>query len=468
MASSAPAGEPDTIVALSSAPGGLRGIVRLDGPRALELAVSVCPPDGFSGGAVPRRRFIPAAWRVPGAGAPVPSRLLVLSGGRPEGRGARVEIHTLGAAPLLQALLDRLVEAGARPAEPGEFTRRDVRAGRLDLARAEAVMAVIAAADRAGLAGAVAGLSGALSRRCGAVERDLLALRADAEAALDFPDQDVEALSAADAADRADRLAAAVEAIRASGRAEGAWRPGALVLLYGPRNAGKSTLFNALAGTERALVSPEPGTTRDLVEAGVEAGGVALRLVDAPGLPAPGGGPLPPPEAEGVARLARLAGEADVLAVVLDGSDPSGRSGLDPAALLADRAGVVVLTKADRGEALDAAGLAPGGEAGRVVRVSARTGAGLDRLRAALAAACRGAVVDGAGERLALTARQGEALDRAAAALRRAAAAARGEAGLALAAEDLREASDALGAVTGRAAPDDLLDAIFSRFCIGK
>jgi tRNA modification GTPase len=127
-----------------------------------------------------------------------------------------------------------------------------------------------------------------------------------------------------------------------------------------------------------------------------------------------------------------------------------------------------VLAKADRGAALDAAGLAPGGDAARVVRVSARTGAGLDGLRAALAAACRGAAADGAGERLALSSRQGAALDGTAAALRRAATAAADGPGLAFAAEDLREALDALGGVTGRVVSDDLLGAIFSRFCVGK
>jgi tRNA modification GTPase len=173
------------------------------------------------------------------------------------------------------------------------------------------------------------------------------------------------------------------------------------------------------------------------------------------------------PEADGVARLRRLAAEADVLLVVLDGSDPAGAAGVDRG-LLAGRRGLVVLNKGDLGTVLDAAALAPGGEVRRVVRVSARTGEGLDRLRAAVAAECRGAAADGAGERLALTVRQAEALGRAAAALRRAADAAPREDGLALAAADLREALNAVGEITGLVATEDLLGAVFGRFCIGK
>jgi tRNA modification GTPase len=378
-----------------------------------------------------------------------------------------VEIQTAGAAPLLRQVVDALVAAGARPAEPGEFTRRAFRNGRIDLARAESVMALIAAADRAALAGAQAGLAGALSRPCRGAEQALDALAADVEAGLDFPDPDAEATDAAGAAARAERLAADVEALVAGSRAAVPWRPGALVLLYGPRNAGKSSLVNALAGAPRSIVSTEPGTTRDLLEAEMVPAGAALRLVDAPGLPAPGSVPPGGPEAEGVARLRRLAGEADLLAVVLDGSDPAGAAGGEPR-LLAGRRGVVVLAKADLGTAVAVAAVAPEGDASRVVRVSARTGEGLDRLRAALDAEARRGAADGAGERLALTARQAAALGRAAAALRRAAGAARDGPGLAFAADDLREARAALGEVTGRGTAEDLLDAVFARFCIGK
>jgi tRNA modification GTPase len=472
-------GEPDTIVAISSAVGGgLRGIVRLSGPRALAIASAVCArrPGAEPAGAgpaglraMPPRRPVEVSWHVPDAPADVPANLVWMPAPHTYTREEIVEIHTLGSPPLLRLLCDRLVSAGARPAGPGEFTRRAYLNGRLDLAQAESVMALIAAADRASLAGALAGLSGGLSRRCQALERDLVALRADVEASIDFADQDIEILPAAEAASRAERLAAAAVALRAGARAEAPWRPGPLVLFYGPPNAGKSRLFNALAGGPRAIVSAAPGTTRDLIEAEVEWAGVPLRLVDAAGAPPAAGageGPIAPPDAEGVERLRRLAREADLLLLVLDGSDRS--SAAADRGVLEGRRGLVVLTQSDRGLALDPAGVAPAGDPARVACVSAATGEGIDRLRAAIVAESRSALVSGAGERWACSVRQGEALDRAVEALRRAADAARRDADLALAAAELRDALDALGALTGRGTTEDLLDAIFSRFCVGK
>lgn len=441
----------------------------MSGPASLEVAAAVCR--GVETGFVPARRPCPVSWRLPDASGEVPADLFWMPAPRSFTREDVIEIHTLGSPPLLRLLCERLIEAGARPAGPGEFTRRAYLNGRLDLAQAESVMALIGAADRAALAGALAGLAGGLSRRCRGIEEGLVALCAEVEAAIDFTDRDIAILTPEAAAEGASRLAAAVESLRAEARAGAPWRPGMLVLLFGPPNAGKSSLFNALLGAPQSIVSAQPGTTRDLLEAEAEWEGIAFRLVDAAGV-RPAAGAV---EAEAVARAERLAGEADLLVVVLDGSGAApgagpaeGGDGGPFVRGLRGRRGIVVLNKSDLGCARPPADAVPEGDASRVVRASARTGAGVARVRSSIVAEARRIAAAGPAERLACSVRQGEALERAAEALRRAAGAARRESSFEFAAADLREALSSLGSITGRVTTEDLLGAIFTRFCVGK
>ncbi|MBI5365565.1 MAG: 50S ribosome-binding GTPase [Planctomycetes bacterium] len=458
-----PAAGGDTIVALSSPPGaGTRAVLRLSGPAAVACASAVLAPPGCS----PERGARPARLALPGF--PLALEVWTFPAPRSYTREEVVELHLPGAAPLVAACLEALYAAGARPAEPGEFTRRAFLNGRLDLAQAESVMAVLTARSREELRLAARRLEGGFSRALGALAERLLDVRVRIEAEIDFSDQD---LPAADL----DRLRAEVEGIgtdlaACSGREARAecFRVLPTVALVGAPNAGKSSLFNRLAAAgARALVHHEPGTTRDVVEGEAEAEGVRYRLLDTAGLRGAAG------ELEQRAMaLARQAGaDADLVLLVLDGARPLG---VEEQALLAAGAGtesgpagdgarLVVENKSD----VPAAARRPLG-----LRVSAATGDGLAELRVRVAERLRAGTDRGSAAWL-VNVRQAAALARAGEALTRAEAALAGAGAVAapaldLAAADLVAAHDAIGEILGRVTPEDLLGAIFGRFCIGK
>ncbi len=417
--SSPSSADPDTIAAPATPPGGgLRAVVRVSGPRAAEIA-------GGYPGAVLRR------------------------GPRSYTREDLVEIHLPGAAPLVQRCLRLLAERGARSARPGEFTLRAFLNGRLDLVQAEAVERVIAAGDDAERRAAVETLGGGWSKRLRDVEATLLDLCADVEAAIDFSDQDIEVLSTADARARARGVLEALRGLAAS-TSRAAVRDGLpVVALFGRPNAGKSTLFNALGGD--ALVSPAPGTTRDVLAADVELRpGLRVRLLDTAGVFADGAaGPL---DGEAGRRASQAAAAADVTLLVVEVAG-------DLEVPLPPGAVVVAANKIDLGTASEIQARHAGR---RVVPVSGRTGEGLPALREALAAVLRGA--EGGIARVAVGERQASRLREAEAALQRAEAAE----GMELVALDLRSSLESLGAVTGRDVSEELLDRVFSRFCLGK
>jgi tRNA modification GTPase len=295
-------------VATGGAPGGI-GVVRVSGPLALAAARAVAV--GLPEQPVPRHAYFTAL--ADAAGRTLDEGLALYFAAPRSFTGEDVvELHAHGAPRLLSLLLEGvLAHPGVRPAEPGEFTRRAFLNGRIDLARAEAVADLVAAESEAQVRSAAAQLTGELSRRLAALREPLLALHADLEGVLDFPDE----ASGADV-DAAARLAAArsaVEAVLADGRTGVLVRRGARVVLYGPVNAGKSTLFNRLVGVSRALVDAEPGTTRDALEARVELEGLAVTLVDTAGLrEAPGR-----LEAMGIERAREALRGADVALLVV-------------------------------------------------------------------------------------------------------------------------------------------------------
>ena len=359
-----------------------------------------------------------------------------------------VELQAHGGPRLLGLLLARALEhPGVRPAGPGEFTRRAFLHGRLDLTRAEAVAELVAADSEAAVRAAAAGLAGGLAARVAEVEEPLRALHADLEGVLNFPE---EAQGAdADAGPRVARAHAAARALLAEAGRGRLVRRGARVALYGPVNAGKSTLFNRLVGEARALVDEEPGTTRDVLEARVEWEGLGLTLLDTAGLRASPGRV----EALGIARTREALSGVDLALLVL----PPGASGEEAAGWLGEAGGTEVLRvagKCDVGEPV------PGARS-----VSGLTGEGVEGLRAEVLTRLWGGGAPGA---VALVSeRHADALRRCAEALERAESAwaastlevVSGEVGLAL---------EALGEVSGTSASEALLDAIFQRFCIGK
>ncbi|MBL9039925.1 MAG: tRNA modification GTPase [Archangium sp.] len=437
--------ETATIAAIATGPaaGGI-GILRVSGPRARDVLRRVCPSLPVE----PTPRFAHLARFIDRLGSVIDEGVALFFAGPNSYTGDDVvELHAHGTPKGLQLLLEAALEVpGVRPAEPGEFTRRAYISGRIDLARAEAVADLIAAESTLAVRAAASQLAGGLSARVEAVRQPLVALHADLEATLDFPDEaeEVEATLPS----RLHEALSSVRPLAAAGDSGAVVRRGARVVLYGPVNAGKSTLFNRLVGDARALVDPEPGTTRDTLEARIEWAGLAVTLVDTAGLRASPGRV----EALGIERARGAVASADVAVLVV----PPDASPADVAAWQAE---------ADSGHRVDVWGKAdarstvpPG------LAVSGETGAGVEALRSAVLERLLPAE---AGAVAAMSARHVACLRGAQQALERAVAATT-HSTLEVVAGEVGVALTALGDITGHDVSTELLDAIFQRFCIGK
>ena len=376
-----------------------------------------------------------------------------------------VEVTTHGGDAAPQAVLRVLVEAGARPARAGEFTERAFLNGKLDLAQAEAVADLIHATGTRGARAAVAQLQGRLGAAVAGVRERLVETAALVALELDFADEDVVFADRADLGRRLAEADALLVELLSSAHLGALLRHGATVVLAGRPNAGKSTLANALAGRERSIVSPTPGTTRDAVETDVEIDGLRVRLVDTAGLRETADAV----EAEGTRRAHDALRTADAVLYLADaarGLDATERA--DLAALAVARPDLPVLTVASRADLL--AGAAPHPSLARALAVSGRDAADapalLDPLRRALLAALRADAAGPDADAVAVSERHRGHLAEAQAAVRRARGALDRDADLL--ALDLRDALHALGLVVGAVTADDVLAAVFSRFCIGK
>jgi tRNA modification GTPase len=393
--------------------------------------------------------------------------------GRSYTRQPTVEIHTLGSPPLLERIAVRLLEQGARPAEPGEFTLRAFLGGRLDLTAAEAVLGVIDAPDRRQLDVALAQLAGGLARPLSALRDALLDLLAHLEAGLDFVEDDIEFISPEELTGKLAAANAAVGRLRGQMAQRRAASDLFRVVLIGRPNAGKSRLFNALAADQGdAIVSEMSGTTRDYLSARIDCPGVPCELIDTAGIDGEGTGVLDGAEIDRLARdaTARCREQADL---ELWCHDATGAAG--PADALDARRGpprVLVLTKIDLCKcderAYDPHLTSAGGDMVATVATSGATGEGLDRLREQIAAVATLGRNDAACAVDATALRCRDSLRRAARSLHRAWELASSKSGEELVAAEVRTALDELGTVVGEVFTDDILDRVFSRFCIGK
>jgi tRNA modification GTPase len=453
----------DPIVAIATAPGrGGIGIVRVSGR---ELAPVV---QGLLGPAAPRLapRVALHARFLDASGAAIDDGIALYFPAPHSYTGEHVlELQGHGGPVVLRLLLERCLEAGRslrlRIAEPGEFTQRAFLNDRIDLAQAEAVADLIDASTELAARSAVRSLAGEFSRQVHALADALIELRMLVEATLDFPDEEIDFLQKADAAGRLARIRDALERLLVVTRQGAVLRDGLSVVLVGAPNVGKSSLLNALAGEDIAIVTAVPGTTRDRIAQTIAVDGIPLNVIDTAGLR---------PTADEVERigmertLAEVA-RADAVLHLIDASAP--RADDDVLQQVDARIGrgvplITVINKIDlTGE--------PAARGDRRLALSAKTGAGVDLLRSELKRIA-GWERDTRDETLIIArARHVDALQRARAHLVVAAEhAARSDAVLELFAEELRLAAQALGAIIGDVSADDLLGAIFSRFCIGK
>ena len=441
MAIATPAGE------------GAVGVVRVSGPNAVTV---VQPLVGTSTvlAALPPRRLTRVALIDPRTGSAVDDALCAVMPGPASYTGEDVvELSCHGSPALLRLVVERIIESGARLAEPGEFTRRAFLNGRIDLVQAEAVALLVGARTERAVTLAARALAGGLSERLRGVHEALLDVVSGLEVTLDFPDEHV-GLDVEGAIKAVTGLADDVGRLLAAARRERLVYEGLTVALVGPPNAGKSSLLNALLGRDRAIVSPEPGTTRDIVEGGLVVDGIAVRLLDTAGL----GAAQDTIDAEGMRRTRLAIAESDLLLVIQDGSVPV------DVTVLAETAGharVLVQAKSDLGGH-------PSHQALEAVAVSALTGEGLDRLLAAIGHAVRvDAEIHGDEIAVVTSLRQTELLD----ALHRAleqGADALVNSPLEAALVDLREAMSIVSGMLGLTIDNAVLDRIFATFCLGK
>ena len=446
----------DTIAAIATAAGSAGiGIVRLSGPSARHIAEALC-------GLHLRVRHAHYARFRDAHGDIIDDGIALYFRAPGSFTGEDVvELQAHGSPALLRALLERCLALGARPARAGEFSERAFLNGKLDLAQAEAVADLIAAADLRAARAARRSLDGVFSQRVDALAEAVLRLRVHVEAAIDFADEPLDTLGGAALRGGLVRAQGDLDALLVEAERGQRLRDGLHAVIVGPPNAGKSSLLNALAGGERAIVSDIAGTTRDLLRETVRVDGVELTLVDTAGLRA-GGDAI---EREGMRRAEAELQRADLAIAVVDVRDiAGGRAAVDAAAAAAPQR-LWLLNKCDL-LAADARAALPGEVDGApALAVSARTGEGFSDVHARLAALAGAG--EGAEGAFSARQRQVDALRRARRALRDASAELDADR-LELAAEALRAGHDTLGEITGRITPDDLLGHIFSTFCIGK
>ena len=430
----------DTIYAPSTAIGGAIALIRVSGPLCSQIARGMLDRDVTK---TPRMlRFVRI---LDGANVLDDGMACFLPEKGTYTGEDMLELSCHGGSRTVARLLERLSRTGARPAEPGEFTKRAFLNGKMDLSEAEAVMDVVSARAEESLKAALEQLHGKLSERITAIEELLIDSLSAIDAAVDYPDEMEEDVSLA-LPESLTRARREIDGLIAEGRQGRVLREGVYVALVGRPTVGKSSLLNALIGTDRAIVTDLPGTTRDTLDEETSFLGVPVRLVDTAGIR--DSGDLV--ERIGVDRAKAALDRADVVVLLLDGSQSLTEEDRQLVSLTEGRNRLILRSKGDLLQAQDGFG---------ELTVSAKTGEGLDELKRRIV------VLSGAKEGAAITnERHIKALENARDALRRARTAHE----LTLVATDIRDALHQLGAITGRDVDAAVIDRIFARFCVGK
>jgi tRNA modification GTPase len=442
----------DTIAAVATAPGraGI-GVVRVSGPAVRAIIAGIL-------GRVPKPRAATLCGFRDATGGTLDRGLALFFPAPHSYTGEDVlELHGHGGPAVLQLVLRRCLDLGARPAQPGEFTRRAFLNDKLDLAQAESVADLIDASSEAAARGAMRSLAGEFSARIGHLVNALIELRALVEATLDFPDEEIDFLERGDAFKRLARLHAELGEVQRAAEQGRILREGARCVLIGQPNVGKSSLLNRLAGDEVAIVTEVPGTTRDPLRHELVIDGVPVHVIDTAGLR----DSVEPVEKIGIERAWREIGQADVALLVVDVTRGIADADRTILAQLPEKVRKIFIFNK-----IDLSGDPPSAREldGRLeIRVSAKSGAGMEMLRASILQAVGWRPAEEA--QFMARERHLRSLQQADAALARAAGQTKA---IELFAEELRLAQQALGEITGQFSADDLLGEIFSRFCIGK
>lgn len=440
----------DTIAAIATAPGrGGIGIVRVSGPLAADIAVMVT-------GLQPAPRLATFAAFRDEAGAVLDQGLLIYFNAPASFTGEDViEFQGHGSPVVLDMLLNRIVSCGARIAEPGEFSKRAFLNGKIDLAQAEAIADLIQSGTREAALGAMRSLEGAFSRRINELLAQVIELRVYVEAAIDFPDEEIDFLSDDRVTARLALIVSNFAELQEETKEGALLMEGASVVLIGKPNVGKSSLMNLMTGRETSIVTEIPGTTRDVVDAVLQLDGIPLRLIDTAGIRQT----EDVIESEGVRRAVMAIEQADLVIAMTDASSATLAADLAEVAVQAGPEAVLVCNKTDLLKSLPE--MPP-----QVIPVSVKAGAGIDRLKATLRHRLG---VEGRHEsRFTARRRHLDALRRAAEAVLAGQQQLRDAQAGELLAEELRACQRSLSEITGEFTADDLLGEIFSSFCVGK
>jgi tRNA modification GTPase len=452
----------DTIAAIatSEAPSAL-GIVRISGPYAARIVDQIVP--GVRPSSRPRRVFAGHAID-PVSKVAIDEVLTFYCQGPGTATGENTaEIQGHGGPVVLQQLLNATISAGARPAEPGEFSYRAFVNGRLDLSQAEAIMGLIGARSERAARVALGQLRGSLGKALNPIFDEMLAISSEVEAGLDFPDEDLPLQRTAILKSRLEKLAKDLTDLSESYSLGSRLQSGIQVAIIGPPNAGKSSLMNRLVGTNRALVDHEPGTTRDVVEASGQIAGIPLQFLDTAGIRDNAGRV----EKHGIEKTIDAAVRADLVIIVLDGTVPPTKEGDQELSSLLSKASGTVIVAVNKADLPSWKKLihSPYSEYD-TIRVSALTGEGVDHLIGLLENSLGDPERD--ENNILSTTRQHTAIVNALKQVLPAIKVLHTDSPPELAAENLRLAREELAALLGRTATEDLLTTMFSNFCIGK
>jgi tRNA modification GTPase len=454
----------DTIAAVSTAPGlGAVAVVRMSGPRAAPILRRLAP--GLAAPPEPRRVML-VELREPVEGTVLDHALVTWFPGPASYTGEDVvELSCHGGRLVPELVVEACVRAGARRADPGEFTRRAYLHGKVDLVQAEAVADLIEARSRALHRAAVTQLDRGLSARIAALRASLLRLEALLVHHIDFPEEDEPPVPIERVLAEAASLLPDIDELLATAPGGELLREGALVVLAGRPNAGKSSLYNALVGEERAIVTDEPGTTRDALIAAVELGGFPFRLVDTAGLREAG----EPVERIGIEVTRRFLERADLVLLCVPAGESETTAELD---FLGGTKGVPVVwldTKADVAQASVAGAPGPAGMVAHRMRISARTGEGLGELATLLPRLVYGGIVTASPDAPVLTrARHRRSLEAARMEVEAFTGALAAGLPAEVASSHLRAAESALEDLLGAITTEAVLDVVFAEFCVGK